>query len=207
MKSACIIATTIALVTLGHAQRPQRPASLFNGSDLSGWEGDPAHWSVVDGVITGSSTPGSERRPGEAALLIYRAGQVDDFELRMKIRVSGTGRPGILYRGQVFEQPGSGAAGYQLLLPAKQDQIGMLHGAGKRGTLAMPGTSVRLSADGQRQVIGKVAGAEAIDRTQWNDYSMTARGSTSTVTSSIARSVAPNARPSSSALRACSPPA
>lgn len=177
MKSACIIATTIALVTLGHAQRPQRPASLFNGSDLSGWEGDPARWSVVDGVITGSSSQGPERRPGGAAFLIYRAGQVDDFELRMKIRVSGAGRPGILYRGHLFEQPGSGVAGYQLQIPAKQGQIGMLHGAGKRGTLALPGTSVRLSANGQRKVIGKVDGSEAVDRTQWNEYSITARGS------------------------------
>ena len=27
--------------------------SLFNGKDLSGWEGNPKFWSVKDGTITG----------------------------------------------------------------------------------------------------------------------------------------------------------
>ena len=27
--------------------------SIFNGNDLTGWDGRPQHWSVEDGAITG----------------------------------------------------------------------------------------------------------------------------------------------------------
>ncbi len=30
--------------------------ALFNGTDLSGWSGDPRLWSVRDGVIHGETT-------------------------------------------------------------------------------------------------------------------------------------------------------
>jgi hypothetical protein len=30
--------------------------SLFNGTDLTGWEGEPTLWSVQDGAITGKTT-------------------------------------------------------------------------------------------------------------------------------------------------------
>ena len=26
---------------------------IFNGKDLTGWDGDPAYWTVEDGAITG----------------------------------------------------------------------------------------------------------------------------------------------------------
>ena len=38
---------------------PTEPASmqvLFNGKDLTGWDGDPRLWSVQDGVIHGETT-------------------------------------------------------------------------------------------------------------------------------------------------------
>ena len=30
--------------------------SIFNGKDLTGWQGAPDHWSVVDGFLTGQTT-------------------------------------------------------------------------------------------------------------------------------------------------------
>ena len=32
--------------------------TLFNGKDLSGWDGNPDFWSVENGVIVGETTPG-----------------------------------------------------------------------------------------------------------------------------------------------------
>lgn len=32
-----------------------KPERIFDGSTLSGWDGDPAVWSVKDGCITGRS--------------------------------------------------------------------------------------------------------------------------------------------------------
>ena len=51
--------------------------SLFNGKDLSGWEGRPQHWSVKDGAITGVTT---KEHPAEGNnCLIWKGGTVDDF--------------------------------------------------------------------------------------------------------------------------------
>src|SRR5689334_1211154 len=35
---------------------PSGMQSLFNGKDLSGWDGDPRLWSVKDGVLRGETT-------------------------------------------------------------------------------------------------------------------------------------------------------
>ena len=58
--------------------------SLFNGKDLTGWDGLPGVWSVEDGAITG-------RNRAEAPLegntfLIWKDGTVGDFTLRLKFR-------------------------------------------------------------------------------------------------------------------------
>ena len=39
---------------------PDEPAgmkSIFNGKDLTGWDGDTRLWSVKDGAIRGETTP------------------------------------------------------------------------------------------------------------------------------------------------------
>ena len=36
---------------------------LFNGTDLSGWRGDPRLWRVADGIIVGSTVGNSIRKP------------------------------------------------------------------------------------------------------------------------------------------------
>src|SRR5688500_4057057 len=69
--------------------------SLFNGKDLTGWEGRPEHCSVKDEALTGIST---KEHPAEGNnFLIWRGGPVDDFELRFSYRIIG-GNSGIQYR-------------------------------------------------------------------------------------------------------------
>src|SRR5262249_49163446 len=69
--------------------------SLFNGKDLSGWDGNPKFWSVQDGVITGQTT--AENPTQGNTFLIWRDGTVDDFELRLSYRIVN-GNSGIQYR-------------------------------------------------------------------------------------------------------------
>src|SRR4051812_44799193 len=63
--------------------------SLFNGKDLTGWEGRPEHWSVEDGAITGKTTPEHPAKGNN--FLIWRPdgknGTVDDFELRLSYKI------------------------------------------------------------------------------------------------------------------------
>ena len=99
-------------------------ASLFNGRDLSGWEGDPALWSVAHGEITGTcSGPDS---PKQNSFLIWRGGTVKDFELRATVRVSGDNNSGIQYRSRAL--PGGGPwaiTGYQCDIHPALEHTGM----------------------------------------------------------------------------------
>lgn len=67
--------------------------SLFNGSDLSGWEGagQPAEncWSVEDGMLVCSGQKGPWLRSNE---------QYDDFDLRLDYQVSPGGNSGVYVR-------------------------------------------------------------------------------------------------------------
>ena len=51
------VAEPAAPPTAAVAASPAGWRSLFNGRDLSGWDGDPRMWSVRDGVVHGETTP------------------------------------------------------------------------------------------------------------------------------------------------------
>src|SRR5687767_1272684 len=76
---------------------------LFNGKDLSGWDGDPKFWSVKDGAITGQTT--KENPTKGNTFLIWTNGVVDDFELRFKFKIIG-GNSGVQYRSKRLDEIG-----------------------------------------------------------------------------------------------------
>ena len=58
-----LLALTLA-ICLGHqspggeapaATPPEGFKAIFNGHDLTGWEGSPSYWSVEDGCLTGKA--------------------------------------------------------------------------------------------------------------------------------------------------------
>ena len=73
---------------------------LFDGKTLAGWEGKPEFWRVEDGVLVGETT--AEKPTKGNTFLIWRAGQVDDFELELEYRITEKGNSGIQYRSQDF---------------------------------------------------------------------------------------------------------
>ena len=81
---------------------------IFNGQNLSGWEGDPGLWTVADGAISASSAAeGVTRR--ENTCLIWRE-PVGDFELRLQFRAVDVIRDkpansGVLYRSRRVPNP------------------------------------------------------------------------------------------------------
>jgi len=87
------------------AEQPQKaPAestgskSIFNGKDLSGWDGDTRLWSVQNGVIHGETT--AENPASGNTFLIWKDGIVKDFELRLSFRCNATNNSGIQYRSK-----------------------------------------------------------------------------------------------------------
>src|SRR6478735_964058 len=91
-----LLVTTLCLssprITARAPESEEGFVSIFNGRDLSGWEGKPGWWRVEDGAITGESTP--EKRLPKHNYLIWRGGQPADFELRLRFRLQG-GNSGI----------------------------------------------------------------------------------------------------------------
>ena len=80
---------------------PAEPADmqpLFDGKDLDGWDGDPRLWSVRDGVIHGETTP--ENVAAGNTFLIWKGGEVGDFDLRLSFRCNATNNSGIQYRSR-----------------------------------------------------------------------------------------------------------
>ena len=57
-------------VTLAGMDSSQGWVSIFNGRDLTGWDGDPRLWSVKDGVIRGQTTLANPARGN--TFLIWR---------------------------------------------------------------------------------------------------------------------------------------
>ncbi len=63
--------------------------SLFDGKTLNNWDGNRKFWSVKDGAITGQTT--KENPTKGNTFLIWRGGEVKDFELRLKFKLLGEG--------------------------------------------------------------------------------------------------------------------
>lgn len=80
--------------------------SLFNGRDLTGWDGNPELWTVEEGWITGKTTDPAQLTYNQ--FLICREGSLKDFELHAKIKVT-VNNTGIQYRSK--ESSGRGIQG------------------------------------------------------------------------------------------------
>ena len=156
---------------------------IFNGKDLTGWEGSPKLWSVKDGAITGQTT--AENPAKGNTFLVWTNGTVGDFELRCSFRlVPGDGRgfanSGIQYRSKVVDPSYWVVHGYQADMEAGPNYTGNLYEEGMRGTMAARGEKVIWDKDGKKQVVGSVGDAAAIEASvkkgDWNDYIIIAKG-------------------------------
>lgn len=147
---------------------------LFNGKNLEGWDGNPDLWTVEDGVITGRT-----KSPEDLAynqFLIWRGGKVKNFELRVKIRVSGENNSGIQYRSKELPEVGPWSiGGYQCdVHPAAENNAMVYHERG-RGIVARNGQSVVVDPDARKWLVGD-RDPVAVDIAEWHDYNIVATG-------------------------------
>jgi type 1 glutamine amidotransferase len=154
--------------------------SLFNGKDLTGWDGNPKFWSVKDGVITGQTTD-TNKTEGNT-FLIWKDGTVDDFELRLSYKIVG-GNSGIQYRSK--DNGNWVVGGYQADFEAGDTYSGILYEERGRGILAQRGqkTEVEPGAKANEHkvnVVGSTGDTKeiqaAIKKEDWNDYVIIAQG-------------------------------
>lgn len=178
----------IALFFAGHFLFGVSPAaenedgfvSIFNEKDLSGWEGEDGFWSVADGAITGITT--REKPVKLATYLMWRGGEVADFELRFSYRIAA-GNSGVQFRSRELEH--WDIAGYQADFDAPNQWTGCLydcnsHRADPDRVIGPAGRKVTIGPDGHRDstaVTDRDAILKHIKDDDWNEYQVIARGS------------------------------
>ena len=69
---------------------------IFDGKTLKDWDGDRNIWHVEDGALVGVSTP---EHPSGTTNIIWHGGEPANFELKLEMKLEGTGaNGGLQYR-------------------------------------------------------------------------------------------------------------
>lgn len=157
---------------------------IFNGKDLTDWEGNPKLWSAKDGTIVGETT--KENPTKGNTFLIYKGGdtkgELKDFHLKCSFRMSASGNSGIQYRSK--DLGNFVMQGYQYdINVAGFPQMGKLYDErGTRGYLAINGEKVAWDNDTtvKTKVVTPLPDLEKIKtlwkKGEWNDAEIIATG-------------------------------
>ncbi|MFV1994865.1 MAG: family 16 glycoside hydrolase, partial [Verrucomicrobiales bacterium] len=150
---------------------------IFNGEDLTGWEGDAGLWRVEDGLITGE-TSDADPIPYNK-FLIWRDGEVDDFELKVQYRIL-SGNSGIQYRSFPLADTEFAVGGYQADIDYENKHTGLNYGEKFRGMLARRGEKAEMTGGKKPEILGSTGDpdelASHIKTDDWNEYHIIARG-------------------------------
>ncbi|MDF1814058.1 MAG: DUF1080 domain-containing protein [Verrucomicrobiales bacterium] len=147
---------------------------LFNGTDLTGWQGAPGLWQVDDGIVVGTCDGPDHFKHN--TFLIWQGGKVKDFELRAVMRVVGDNNSGIQYRSRLIPEVGPFAiSGYQCDVHPAIEHTGMTYEEKGRGIFGLNGKNVLLDPEGDRWLLSEHDPVE-VDTSQWNEFRIIARG-------------------------------
>lgn len=149
--------------------------SIFDGTTLTGWSGDPSIWRVEDGAITAEIAAGDRLRENQ---WLFWDTEVHDFEFSTEFRISGTptANSGIQFRAQRDEK--NHASGYQADLDGGATWLGRIYDEHGRALLVERGTRVSIAPDGRRWVdtFAELDSFNNLYRpNEWNTYRITAR--------------------------------
>ncbi len=172
-KTVFVFPLLLAVSSALAAQPEEGFVSMFNGKDLTGWEGKPGWWYVEDGAITSQSTP--EKPCTKCNYLMWRGGKPGDFELRLEYKLAG-GNSGIQFRSR--ELPDWDTFGYQADMEAGAQWTGCLF-EHERGGVAMRGEKVEIDESGKKTVTPLCDPKELLRHVKpndWNEYRIIARG-------------------------------
>ena len=161
------------------AEEGDERVPLFNGKDLTGWEGAPGWWRVEDGALTSESTV--DKPCKKANYLVWTGGQPADFELELDFKLSEKGNSGIQIRSE--RRPNFDMFGYQADMTGEGKLIGYIYHH-KKGLVSERGERVRFDIDGSRhaeavQDPGKLL--EHYKSGEWNRYRIRCEGTKITV--------------------------
>lgn len=160
--------------------------ALFNGKDLTGWDGDTRLWSVKEGVIRGETTKDNPAKGN--TFLIWKDGTLKDFDLRLSFRMNAANNSGIQYRSKHITEGKVNnnwvVRGYQHELRNEKKfpntSSFIYDEGGKRGRMCLVGEKVVWTAEGKKDVKETFMNQEAFDKLMklddWNDVVIVAKG-------------------------------
>lgn len=127
--------------------------ALFNGKDLSGWDGDLSLWKVSDAVIVGDS-PGIKHNQ-----FLATKDEFGDFELKLEFRLKdGVGNSGVQFRTKRVPNS-TEVSGYQADIG--ENYWGCLYDESRRNKIL-----VQAPADFEK----------SLKKGDWNEYTIRAEG-------------------------------
>ena len=164
---------------------------IFDGTTLTGWDGDPALWRAENGMLVGETTAANPIK--ENSFIIWRGGEPADFELKLQFRMNAT-NSGIQFRSQQVPAgtpSGRGGAvagqwvlkGYQADIDYNNQYTGMIYEERGRGFLMQRGQAVHIAPDGRKRVFAQLERSAdelkaIIKPGDWNHVHLVARGNT-----------------------------
>ncbi len=166
--------------------------NMFEPNSLSGWEGDSTYWKMDNGILTGEIREDQEPLKNNT-FLIWKGGEVADFELKAQFKISENGNSGINYRSERFTELPFALKGYQADIDGQHHYTGQNYEERNRTTLAYRGqrTEVKNPADGVKgesknnawtnvSIIDSVATDEQMKNflkpNDWNEIKIVAEG-------------------------------
>lgn len=165
---------TAAAAAADPAPPPAGFVSLFNGKDLTGWDGAAGEWRVEDGALTAESTP--EKPCTACNYLVWKNGKPADFEFSCDFKLSANGNSGVQIRSE--SRPNWDTFGYQADMEGNGNLVGYVYHH-QYGLIAERGQKVTIAADGNKTV-EKIGDPAALlnhyKKLDWNNYRITCRG-------------------------------
>ncbi|MDR0338135.1 MAG: DUF1080 domain-containing protein [Planctomycetaceae bacterium] len=154
--------------------------SMFNGQDLSEWDGNVDVWSVRDGSIVGQTANEGAAKLTYNTFLIWKGGNVDHFVFRADIKLTPEGNSGFQYRSQIT--PGDKpyrVNGYQADFDGSHAHSGILYGENFGGILCQRGLETVIETNQKPRTVRRFAENDALKKelkvNDWNSYEVTAQ--------------------------------
>ncbi len=171
--------------------------SLFDGTSLKGWDGNPKFWRVENGAIVGESTV---ENPSGNTYIAYRDVVAKDFTLKFEIKVEGSGGSGLQYRSKtglpwlrpipanVTANVGPVNLAWMMTGPQadfwpSQIYTGQFYSENTpMGIMSFRGQVVEGAGLGAKRLMGTIGDRAAlgtlVKANDWNQYTVIARGGT-----------------------------
>jgi len=166
-----LVFLSMLLLSPAFAQDVFKP--LFNGKDLTGWDGNPELWKVENGEIVGTTTGPEQLAYNQ--FLIWRGGKVKNFELKAKIKQAGN-NTGIQYRSKELPENGKWSiGGYQCDIHPAHPNNAMVYEEKGRGIIVQNGQGVVIDPEGRRWLASEHDPVK-VDIAEWHEYTVIAQG-------------------------------